>query len=98
MEHCPEVYAAEKQKIGCDASMRSPRKGNARDPLKEHATADDFSEFWPELDNLGNKLHVIYTHCRLLFCLLFIVVYCFVNSLVTNSCYYATLPRSQWVA
>ena len=69
MEHCPEVYAAEKREIKCDASMRSPRKWNALDPPKEHATADDSSEFWPELDNLGNKLRVLYLHCsRLLFC------------------------------
>ena len=48
----PEVHAAEKRQIGCEASMRSLRRRGARDPPKEHALADDSSEFWPELDNL----------------------------------------------
>ena len=33
-------------------------------------------------NNFGNKLHVLYIQCSVL---------CFVNSLVTNFCYYATL-------
>ena len=52
MEHRPEVNAAEKREVGCDASMRSVRRRDAKDLPKEHAPADDSSEFWAELGNL----------------------------------------------
>ena len=52
MKHCSEVHAAEKREIGCDGSMRSLRRRDARDSPKEHAPVDDSSEFWPDLDNL----------------------------------------------
>ena len=52
MEHRPEVNAAEKREVGCDASMRSVRRRDAQDPPKEHAPADDSSEFWAELGKL----------------------------------------------
>ena len=61
MEHHPEVHAAEKREVGCDASMRSVRRRDARDPPKEHAPTDDSSEFWAELVNLREYIACTYT-------------------------------------
>ena len=52
MKHRPEIHAAEKREVGCDASMRSVRRRDAGDPPKKHAPADNSSEFWAELGNL----------------------------------------------
>ena len=52
MEHHLVVHAAEKQEIGCDATMQLVKRQDARDLPKKHAPADDSSEFWAELGNL----------------------------------------------
>ena len=69
MEQSPEVHVkigcskrnVEKREIGRDASMRSVRRRDARDPPKEHAPGDDSSEFWAELGNLREYITCTYT-------------------------------------
>ena len=104
MEHRPEVPAAEKREIGCDASMRSVRRRDAQDLPKEHAPPDDSAEFWAELGNL--REYITCTHAVTVLQPFFVwfvalivssIQYCVLQPL-TNPCYYATLPRSQRVA
>ena len=61
MEYRPEAHAAEKREIGSDATMQSVRRRDARDPPKEHAPADDSSEFWAERGNLREYIPCTYT-------------------------------------
>ena len=62
MQYSPEVYAAEKREVGCDASMQSVRRQDAQDQLKEHVSANNYSEFWTELSRLERR-NDMYIYC-----------------------------------